>query len=67
MKTPPALTGGCRLNSRQAKSATSLSLRTMRRRSESSNGAGRFRCLTEWLRDCGTSSCITAACSLLNG
>ena len=33
----------------------------MRRRSGSSNGAGRFRCSTESWRNCGTSSCITAA------
>ena len=51
----------CPLNSRPGKSATSASLRTMRRRSGSSSGVGRSRCLTGSWRDCGTSSCITAA------
>ena len=55
------------LNSRLAKSATNASLRTMRRPSGSSNGAGRLRCSTGSLRDCGTSSCNTAARSTSSG
>ena len=41
-------TAGClnRLSSLQAKNVTNASLRAMRRRSESSSGAGRFRCST---------------------
>ena len=57
----------CRLNSRQAKTATNASLRTTRRRSGSSNGAGRFRCSIESWRNCATSSCITAARSISSG
>jgi hypothetical protein len=54
----------CRLNSRQARSATNESLRTMRRRNGSSNSAGRFRCSTGSWRDCGASSCSTATRSI---
>ena len=57
----------CRSNSRPAKSATNASLRTMRRRSGSSNGAGRFRCSTGSWRNCATSSCNTAARSISSG
>jgi hypothetical protein len=42
----------CPSNSRPAKTATNASLRTMRHRSGSSNGAGRFRCSTGSWRDC---------------
>ena len=38
-----------------------------RRRSGSSNGAGRFRCSTESWRDCEASLCITAARSISTG
>jgi hypothetical protein len=54
-------------NSRPAKNATNVSLRTMRHRSGSSNGAGRFPCSIESWRNCATSSCITAARSISNG
>jgi hypothetical protein len=46
---------------------TNASPRTMRPRSGSSNGAGRFRCSTGWWRNCATSSCSTAARSILKG
>jgi hypothetical protein len=50
----------CRLNFRQARSATNARLRTMRRPSGSSNDAGRSRCSTASSRSCAASSCITA-------
>jgi hypothetical protein len=46
---------------------TNGSQHTMKRQSGSSSGAGRFRCSTESWRNCGTSSCITAARSISSG
>ena len=53
-----------RLNSRPVKSAIGASRRTMKRRSGSSNDAGRFPCSTASWRDCGASSYSTAARSI---
>jgi len=58
-RTNVAVASLCRSNSRRAKTATNASLRTMRRRSGSLSGAGRFRCSTESWRDCGANSYST--------
>jgi hypothetical protein len=57
----------CHWKSPQARIATNANLHTTKPRSGSSSGAGRWRCSIESWRNCGTSSCSTAARSISTG